>query len=116
LGIEIPLSCQIGPGLAIWHYGGIIFGGGLIAGSNLSVNSGVMIARKHQLSDIATIGDNVSIHAHALILCESIGNNCVIGAGSVVTKNVPENTTVAGNPAKPIIPKTRADVDQTPPS
>ncbi len=29
-----------------------------------------------------------------------IGNNVVIGAGSVVTKNVPDNCVVAGNPAK----------------
>ena len=29
-----------------------------------------------------------------------IGNNSVVGANSVVTKNVPENTVVAGNPAR----------------
>lgn len=29
-----------------------------------------------------------------------IGNNCIIGSGSVVTKNVPDNTIVAGNPAR----------------
>jgi maltose O-acetyltransferase len=30
----------------------------------------------------------------------TIGNNVIIGAGSVVTKNVPDNTNVKGNPAK----------------
>lgn len=30
----------------------------------------------------------------------SIGSNCVIGAGSVVTNNIPDNVIVAGNPAK----------------
>lgn len=47
------------------------------------------------------IGDNVFIGANATILpgvC--IGNNSVVGANSVVTKSVPENTVVAGNPAK----------------
>jgi len=29
-----------------------------------------------------------------------IGNNCIVGAGSVVTKDVPDNCIVAGNPAR----------------
>lgn len=46
------------------------------------------------------IGDNVWIGAKALILPGvSVGNNVVIGAGSVVTKDVPDDVVVAGNPA-----------------
>ncbi len=47
------------------------------------------------------IGDNVFIDANATVLpgvC--IGSNSIVGANSVVTKNVPENTVVAGNPAR----------------
>jgi len=48
----------------------------------------------------------VSIGSSVTILCGiTIGANAVIGAGSVVTKDVPDNTIVAGNPAK-IIKKT----------
>tara|TARA_Y100001935_G_C17197272_1_gene453169 strand:+ start:481 stop:975 length:495 start_codon:yes stop_codon:yes gene_type:complete len=44
-----------------------------------------------------------SIGSNATILCGIIiGENSLIGAGSVVTKNVPKNTIVAGNPAKEI--------------
>src|SRR4030095_2239059 len=44
-----------------------------------------------------------SIGSNATILCGiSIGENALVGAGSVVTKNVPPNTIVAGNPAKVI--------------
>jgi acetyltransferase-like isoleucine patch superfamily enzyme len=42
-----------------------------------------------------------SIGSSATILCGiSIGKNAIVGAGSVVTKNIPENAIVAGNPAK----------------
>ena len=49
------------------------------------------------------IGDNVWIGAHSTILAGvTVGKNAVIAAGSVVTKNVPENAVVAGVPAKVI--------------
>jgi UDP-2-acetamido-3-amino-2,3-dideoxy-glucuronate N-acetyltransferase len=42
-----------------------------------------------------------SIGSSATILCGvTVGENAIVGAGSVVTKNVPENTIVAGNPAR----------------
>ena len=42
-----------------------------------------------------------SIGSGAVILCNvTIGENAIIGAGSVVTKNVPANAIVAGNPAR----------------
>jgi acetyltransferase-like isoleucine patch superfamily enzyme len=42
-----------------------------------------------------------SIGSNATIICGiTIGENAIVGAGSVVTKDVPPNTIVAGNPAK----------------
>ena len=46
------------------------------------------------------IGDNVRIGSNSTILPVKIGNGAVIGAGSVVTKDVPPGATVCGNPAK----------------
>ena len=47
------------------------------------------------------VGKGASIGSNATILCGlTIGENAVVGAGSVVVKDVPDNTIVAGNPAK----------------
>ena len=49
------------------------------------------------------IGDDVTIGNNAIIICiDSIGEGAVIGAGSVVTKNIPSREIWAGNPAKKI--------------
>lgn len=49
------------------------------------------------------IKKGASIGSNATILCGiTIGENALIGAGAVVTKDVPANTVVAGNPAKQI--------------
>jgi maltose O-acetyltransferase len=39
----------------------------------------------------------------------TVGNNCVIGAGSVITRDIPDNSFAAGNPARVIRPITEAD-------
>lgn len=50
---------------------------------------------------LTTIKKGASIGANATILPSiTLGENCMIGAGSVVTKDVPENALVVGNPAK----------------
>ncbi len=55
---------------------------------------------KHPEKKPVQIEDNVFIGKNAIILPGiRIGRNCVIGAGAVVSKNVPADTVVAGNPA-----------------
>lgn len=51
------------------------------------------------------IGDNVFIGMNSTILKDTvIGNNCVIGSGSVVRGKIPDNSVAAGNPAKVVMP------------
>lgn len=66
----------------------------------------------YELCSPVTIGRNVWIGGQAVILPGiTIGDNSVIGANSVVTKDVPANVVVAGNPAKIIrhIPETETE-------
>lgn len=50
---------------------------------------------------VPVIGDNVNMGVHAVVIGNiKIGNGCIIGAGAVVTKSFPENSVIAGVPAK----------------
>lgn len=50
-----------------------------------------------------TVGDNVWLGGNVVVLPGvSIGNNAVIGAGSVVTKDIPDHSVAVGNPCKVI--------------
>ncbi len=57
--------------------------------------------KREQKNSIVSIGNKVWIGCNVTILKNThIGNNCVIAAGSVVKGNFPDNTLIAGNPAK----------------
>tara|TARA_Y100000310_G_scaffold208973_1_gene209572 strand:+ start:475 stop:915 length:441 start_codon:yes stop_codon:yes gene_type:complete len=82
-------NVHIGEDCFIGH--GVMFTNDLFSDSK---NMNEWIMRKTR------IGDNVRIGSNATILPVEIGDNCIIGAGSVVTKSVPADTTVRGIPAK----------------
>lgn len=69
-------------------------------GKNCWVNQGVNIGYTNR-TDCPTIGDNVRISAGAAVLGNvHIGNNVIVAANAVVTKDVPDNCVVGGVPAK----------------
>lgn len=62
----------------------------------------ILLRRKDlELGKPITIGEDCWIGGHATILPGvTIGDRCIVGAGAVVTKDVPNDTAVVGNPAK----------------
>lgn len=69
-------------------------------GANCVIRQQVTIAQNDN-NEAPTIGDDVVIGAGAKLIGNiTIGNNVIIGANAVVTKDVPDNCTVAGVPAR----------------
>lgn len=89
---------SIGEGFFIQHGFSTIIAAKSI-GKNFWVNQQVTIGYSYGKNPI--IGDNVRICCGAIVVGEvKIGNNTTIGAGAVVTKDVPDNQIWAGVPAK----------------
>ena len=98
--VALPTSTKIGYGFYIGDQGGmcIVVNGGTIIGNNVNISQFDNFGTNHKTP--AIIGDNVYIGPHVCLVDDvKIGCNATIGAGAVVTKDVPENATVAGVPA-----------------
>lgn len=100
-GIEIHPGATIGKGLFIDHGSGVIIGETAVVGDNVTLYQGVTLGGtgKETGKRHPTIEDNVMISAGAKIIGSfTVGENSKIGAGSVVLKEVPPNSTVVGVP------------------
>ncbi|MDD3520054.1 MAG: serine O-acetyltransferase [Actinomycetota bacterium] len=106
-GAEIDPGAVIGPGCRIWHSSGVVIGRGVVIGKNVSIFSNVVLGGighsifQHGSPGYPLIGDNVNLYTGAAVLGPvKIGDNCTIGAHSLVLKSIPENSLAVGNPAK----------------
>lgn len=105
-GIEIHPGATIGDGLFIDHGTGVVIGETAEVGNNVTIYQGVTLGGtgKQKGKRHPTVGNNVVISSGAKVLGNIIlGDNAKIGAGSVVLKDVPPNTTVVGIPGKIVI-------------
>ncbi|MCH5221499.1 MAG: serine acetyltransferase [Muribaculaceae bacterium] len=99
--LQIPSKCKIGYGLYLGHGICIVINGNTVIGNNVNLSQFLNIGTNHKTP--AIIGDDVYIGPNVSIVEDvKIGSNSCIGAGAVVVKDVPENATVAGVPAKVI--------------
>ena len=97
--VYLPLSVKAGYGLYMGHCMCMVVAEGTVIGNNVNLSQFVNIGTNNETP--AVIGDNVYIGPHASLVEDvHIGNCATIGAGAVVTRDVPENATVVGVPAR----------------
>ena len=117
-GIEIHPGATIGKGFFIDHGMGVVIGETTEIGNNCSIYQGVTlggtgkdVGKRHP-----TLGNNVMVGAGAKVLGPfTIGDNTKIAAGAVVLKEIPDESTAVGVPARVVRQQGRRvsdDVDQ----
>jgi serine O-acetyltransferase len=102
-GCDIGPGADIGPALLLHHPVGIVIGNGARVGRNCTIFQSVTLGERGFPRDdhrYPIVGDNVTIGAGTAVLgAVSIGSGAVIGANSVVTRDVPISCIAAGIPA-----------------
>lgn len=100
-GIELPCEVELGRNFVIDHFGGIVVSGYARFGDNCRIRNGVVVGLARTDDPCApVIGDNVDIGAGAKVLGRiRVGNNVMIGANAVVTRDVPDDCIAVGVPA-----------------
>ena len=116
--VRLLFSCQISMGAKIGKGTKLGLGGLAVAihkraviGNNVVISQGVTIGGRSKHYAVPVIGDNCHIAPGAKVLGPIVvGKNSIIGANAVVIENVPENSVVAGVPAKVI--KSNIDIKE----
>ena len=99
--IQLRRQTKVGYGLYISHGGPIVVNPTAVIGNNVNLSQFTTIGSND--GNAAIIGDNTYIGPNVCIVEDvKIGNYVTIGAGSVVTKDIPDNATAVGNYAKVI--------------
>jgi serine O-acetyltransferase len=99
-GISIPAQAQIGKGLRIHHFGGLIIHSETVIGEGCTLYHGVTLGDRGGWGGAPRIGNHVMIGAGAKILGDvTVGDDCRIGANAVVTTSIPPRCIAVGVPA-----------------
>lgn len=100
-GIQISTRTPIGPGLYIGHGIGIVINASAKIGKNVTLSQFLSVGSNK--GNAAIIDDNVYIGPSVCLVEDvNVGRGAIIGAGAVVTRDVPPMSVVVGVPAKVI--------------
>jgi len=99
---SVPYKTKIGKNTKFAYGGiGVVIHERTSIGNNCMLGQGITIGGKSKEYNVPQIGNYVYIAAGVRIIGDvKVGNNVIIGANSVVTKDIPDNCIVAGIPAK----------------
>lgn len=106
----LPCEAVVGRDLMLDHYSlGVVIHPNVTLGDRVRIYHGVTLAAETWVGSEhrIVVGDDVMIGAGAMVVARTntslhIGNGAKIGAGAVVTKDVPPGVTVIGSPAHPL--------------
>jgi serine O-acetyltransferase len=102
-GFDISPLTDIGPGLYIGHFGGVVISPYAILGANVNIAQGVTIGAigRGPRMGAPTLEDRVWVGANAIIVGKvTIGQSALIAPGAYVNFDVPSMAVVLGNPGK----------------
>lgn len=108
-GLELAASATVGPGLWVGHFGPTVIHPHACIGAHATLMQGVTIGEDKRRVPI--LGDHVSVGVGAIVVGPvRIGDGAVIGAGAVVTHDVPAYHLAVGVPAR-VSPLRKAAAD-----
>src|SRR5690554_2368217 len=104
-GVFLSPKAEFDYTLELRHPVGIVVGEGVKIGKNVVIYQGVTLGGARigdgALGRYPEIGDNSVIFSGAAIIgAVKVGRNCIIGANSVVTRDIPDGSTAVGAPAR----------------
>lgn len=100
-GYEIQAGATIGRRFTIHHGYAVVINKFVVAGDDFTIRHGVTIGNRGKSNACPVIGKGVELGANVVIIGDiTLGNNVIVGAGSVVLDSVPDNALVVGQKAQ----------------
>lgn len=96
---EISYAAEIDSGFEIYHSVGIVIGSVKI-GKGFTIFQNVTIGKNTNSKNYPTIGNNVTLYTGSVVIGDIIiGDNSIVGANTVVTRDMPNNSKAIGSKA-----------------